>query len=236
MNKASAAVLGVCLVLGLSIFGGLLGKAAIDFKRQDRSVTVKGLSEQEFEADIVIWPLQFSVPANELQALYSSMQQQEKIITDFLQANGIESDAISVGTPAITDKTANSYNQHDKPAFRFLAVQTVTVYSSQVAAVRKVMVMLSQLGQQGIVLTGAGYEIQPEYIFTRLNEVKPAMIEEATTKAREVAQKFATDSQSRLGKIKRASQGQFSIGERDRNNPHIKRVRVVSTVEFYLAD
>jgi hypothetical protein len=86
------------------------------------------------------------------------------------------------------------------------------------------------------VLTGGDYQSQTEYIFTRLNEVKPEMIEEATRNAREVAQKFAADSQSRLGKIRRASQGQFSISERDRNNPHIKQVRVVSTVEYYLSD
>ena len=62
------------------------------------------------------------------------------------------------------------------------------------------------------------------------------MIEEATMQAREVALKFAKDSNSRLGKIKKASQGQFSISARDKNNPHIKKVRVVSTVEYYLSD
>jgi hypothetical protein len=62
------------------------------------------------------------------------------------------------------------------------------------------------------------------------------MVEEATRKAREVAQKFAADSDSRLGKIRRASQGQFSISDRDKNTPYIKKVRVVSTVEYYLSD
>ena len=95
---------------------------------------------------------------------------------------------------------------------------------------------LSQLGKQGIVFTGGNHQSQTEYVFTRLNEIKPEMIEEATTKAREVALKFAEDSNSKLGKIKRASQGQFSINARDKNNPHIKRVRVVSTVEYYLSD
>jgi hypothetical protein len=95
---------------------------------------------------------------------------------------------------------------------------------------------LSELGKKGIVFTGSNYDFQTEYIFTRLNEVKPEMIEEATRKAREVAVKFATDSQSTLGKMKRASQGQFSIYTRDNNNPHIKKVRVVSTVEYYLSD
>ncbi|WP_422490326.1 hypothetical protein [Endozoicomonas sp. ALE010] len=95
---------------------------------------------------------------------------------------------------------------------------------------------LSDLGREGIVFTGGHYGSQPEYLFTRLNDVKPEMIEEATRKAREVAEKFASDSQSELGKIKRASQGQFSISDRDRNNPHIKKVRVVATIEYYLSD
>ncbi len=98
------------------------------------------------------------------------------------------------------------------------------------------MKALSKLGKQGIVFTAGNYQTQTEYIFTRLNEVKPEMIEEATRKAREVAQKFASDSQSALGKIKRASQGQFSILPRDKNNPHIKKIRVVSTIEYYLSD
>lgn len=95
---------------------------------------------------------------------------------------------------------------------------------------------LSELGKQGIVFSSNNYESRTEYLFTRLNEIKPEMVEEATRKAREVAMKFASDSDSRLGKIKRASQGQFSINSRDRNNPHIKKVRVVSTVEYYLSD
>ena len=95
---------------------------------------------------------------------------------------------------------------------------------------------LADLGKRGIVLTGMGYQTAMEYLFTRLNEVKPSMVEEATMKAREVAEKFAIDSKSKLGKIKSARQGQFSISNRDKNNPHIKKVKVVSTVEYYLSD
>ena len=115
-------------------------------------------------------------------------------------------------------------------------MQTVTVYSGRVESVRQAMNALLDLGKQGIVFTGDNYGGQTEYLFNRLNEIKPAMIEEATRNAREVAEKFAADSASQLGKIRRASQGQFSITPRDRNNPHIKRVRVVSTVEYYLSD
>ncbi len=95
---------------------------------------------------------------------------------------------------------------------------------------------LIELGKSGIVLSGDDYQSRTQYLFTGLNDLKPKMIEEATRNAREVAQKFAADSDSRLGKIRTAYQGQFSIQDRDGNTPHIKKVRVVSTIEYYLAD
>ena len=98
------------------------------------------------------------------------------------------------------------------------------------------MTRLVELGKQGLAIAGADYEARTQFLFTRLNDIKPDMIEAATRNAREVATRFAQDSDSRLGKIRRASQGQFSIDDRDSNTPHIKKVRVVSTVEYYLSD
>ncbi|WP_139345332.1 SIMPL domain-containing protein [Pseudocolwellia agarivorans] len=235
-SKISALILGVFIFIGLSALGYLLGNAAIEYKQYERSVTVKGLSEREYEADIVIWPIQFSTAGNNLESLYNAIEQNTVKIRTFLESYDISLDEISFSSPAIIDKSAQLYNNNLKPEFRYSASQTVTVYSKNVQAVRKIMGKLSELGKQGIVFTGANYQARTEYMFTRLNEVKPEMIEEATRKAREVATKFASDSQSKLGKIKRASQGRFSISARDTNNPHIKKVRVVSTVEYYLSD
>mgnify|MGYP001822442673 CR=1 FL=1 len=235
-NRASAFILGVSIFAGLLGLGYLLGDAAIRFKEYDRSVTVKGLSEHEYDADVVIWPIQFTVAGNDLVALYSDIEASTGRIRDFLQHNGIDASEITTAAPAITDKSAQQYGNNARVEFRYSAVQTVTVYSKNVAAVKAVMSSLSELGKKGIVFSGGNYQLQTDYLFTRLNEVKPAMIAEATTRARAVAEKFAADSDSTLGKIRRASQGQFSIAARDRNNPHIKKVRVVSTIEYYLSD
>jgi hypothetical protein len=235
-NTAAALLLGVFLLAGFAALGYLLHAAALDFKQFERSVTVKGLSEREYPADVVIWPIQFAVAGNDLEALYETVEGNAAKIRGFLLDRGIGADAISFSAPSITDKSAQQYGGNDRAEFRYSAFQTVTVYSGDIPAVRSVMSELSQLGKQGIVLTGNDHMSQTEYLFTRLNDVKPDMIEEATRKAREVAEKFAEDSQSALGKIKRASQGQFSISPRDRNNPHIKKVRVVSTIEYYLSD
>ena len=235
-NKSNPLVLGICLILGLSSLGYLLGDAAIRFKEYERKVTVKGLSEREFKADIVIWPIQFSTASNDLGKMYQSIDDSTNMITEFLVSAGINASSISYSSPAINDKSAQQYGNDSRAEFRYTASQNVTVYSKNIDAIRDVMGRMSELGKQGIVFTAGYYQSQTEYIFTRLNEVKPDMIEEATRKAREVAEKFASDSKSTLGKIRSASQGQFSINARDKNNPHIKKVRVVSTVSYYLSD
>jgi len=236
LNKNNSIILGICLVVGLSSLGYLLGDAAIRYKEYERTVAVKGLSEREYKADIVIWPIQFSAASNDLDEMYKSIDGSTEKIRVFLKNAGVDANEISYSSPAITDKSAQQYGNQAKPEFRYTASQIVTVYSKNIDSVRKVMGEMSDLGKQGIVFTGGNYQSQTEYIFTRLNEVKPEMIEEATRKAREVAEKFASDSKSTLGKIRSASQGQFSISARDNNNPHIKKIRVVSTVAYYLSD
>lgn len=234
-SKTSALILALGIALGLSTLGYLLGKAAIEYKQFERSVRVKGLAQQEFPADVVIWPIQFSVPAKSLDETYQSIDRNVAMIRQFLISSGIEESEISLGSPMITDKKLQDYGGGNQPEFRFTTIQTVTVYSKSIDVVNAAMNKLSALGKQGILFTRS-YDGSVEYLFTRLNDVKPQMIEEATRNAREVAEKFAADSDSKLGKIKKASQGTFSIFARDKNNPHIKKVRVVSTVEYYLSD
>jgi len=235
-SPGSAFILGIFIALGLAALGYLLASAALDYKQFERTVTVKGLSEREYGADVVIWPIQFTAADNDLEKLYAQIESNTATIQAFLQAHGVAASEVTVSAPNITDKAAQQYGNNAGSEFRYTGVQTVTVYSPQVDAVRAVMSSLSALGKEGIVLSSGSYDSKIEYLFNRLNEVKPAMIEEATRQAREVAEKFAADSGSKLGKIKSASQGQFTISDRDKNNPHIKNVRVVSTIEYYLSD
>ncbi|BFM22346.1 SIMPL domain-containing protein [Gilvimarinus japonicus] len=234
-NTLAALILGVCLFAGAGLLGYQLNDTAIAVKEYERTVTVKGLAERELPADIVIWPVSYALASNDLAALYRDIDNNSEAIRQFLLAHDIAAADISVNAPIITDKTAQSYGG-PQPTFRYSASQVVTVYSTAIDTVRSTMNNVGELGKQGIVLTAGNYDSQTQYLFTGLNDIKPSMIEQATKNAREVAGKFAADSNSRLGKIKRASQGQFSIDARDANNPHIKKVRVVSTVEYYLAD
>ena len=231
-----AIVLGAFLCLGLIVLGYLISNSIIQIKGLDRTVTVKGLSEREMPANRAIWPIKFSEADNDLSHLYSVIQQKTELIIAFLKKNGFEENEISILAPAILDRQAQGYVDPNKVKFRYTASSTITVYTTKVDSIRETMKKLVELGKQGIAIGGQDYQTRTEYLFTELNRIKPEMIEAATKKAREVAEKFAKDSDSRLGKIKRARQGQFSINNRDSNTPYIKKIRVVSTLEYYLSD
>ena len=235
-NIISAVLLGTLLCVGLATMGLLLSEGIIKFRDMERVVSVKGLSERDMPADVAIWPIRFSEVSNDLSELYGSLESKNDKVNNFLRQQGFKVDEISVSEPAIQDRQAQGVSEEQVRNGRYAGTSTLTVYSNDIEMVRKAMSNLAQLGQNGIAISGQDYDVKTQFLFTKLNDIKPAMIEEATRNAREVAEKFAHDSGSKLGKIKRASQGQFSIDDRDSNTPYIKKVRIVSTVEYYLVD
>lgn len=234
-DSKAALILGLCIAVGLGAAAYLLGDSALRFKEMERVVTVKGLSEREVPADVAIWPIRFAVGDNDLTALYAALEQNTAEVLEFLANAGFANDEITVAAPIVFDRLAERYGEQNVN-LRYSAQQVFTIYSSKVDLVRQTQSSLGELGKKGIALGGDEYNLRTQYLFTGLNELKPVMIEEATRNARAVAEQFAADSNSRLGKLRTANQGQFSIEDRDGNTPYLKKVRVVSTVEYYLAD
>jgi len=227
---------GLLIGISIIIFGYIISSSIIKIKELDRTVTVKGLAEREVSANIAIWPIRFNLAENDLNSLYSSIQENTSKVIDFLNTNGFKEKDISTSQPAIIDRQAEGYYDANRYKYRYATNVIITVYTDNVNNVRNTMNKLVDLGKKGIVIAEQNYDSRTEYIFTGLNELKPEMVEEATKQARQVAEKFAKDSDSKLGKIKKAYQGQFSIQNRDSNTPYIKKVRVVSTLEYYLSD
>ena len=165
----------------------------------------------------------------------SRVDQKNDAVIAFLKLHGFDDTEITLGSQSTIDKQAREYN-NDNQQFRYIVRSNIIVYSNAPDKVQNALSKVSQLAKQNIAIVQDNYETRVEYLFTGLNDVKPAMVQEATEKAREVANKFAKDSNSKLGKIKTARQGQFSIRSRDSNTPQIKKVRVVTSVEYYLND
>lgn len=226
---------GLAIMVGLIVLGMMIPKAVNNFRSFERSVDVKGLCEREVKADKVIWPVVYKVMANNIQEVYDQTDYNNDAIIAFLKKGGLDDSEISVTIPSISDKFANEYGGNDR-AYRYIATNIITVCTGKVDLVLELMSKQSELLKKGIVTGGNKWENPVEFSYNGLNDIKPEMIEEATKNARETAEKFAKDSNSRLGKIKSANQGTFSISDRDSNTPHIKKVRVVTSITYYLED
>lgn len=219
----------IIISIGLVILGGSIE----DGIEKERMVTVKGLAEMEVPANKVTWPLVYKEVGNDLGTLYDKIKTTNRTIINFLKDKGITENEISVNAPEIIDMQAERYNTNPVP-YRYNVTTVITVTSQQVDLVRSLISEQGELLKQGVAIIGGDYRYNVEYDFTGLNDIKPQMIEEATKNARESAMKFAKDSDSKLGKIIRANQGQFTIGNRDAHTPYIKHVRVVTTIDYSL--
>jgi len=246
-----AAVLGGCLLLGLVLGGWVLGAQIKETKLADRYVTVKGLVERTVKSDSAIWPVTFKETGNDLQQVYAKSEADRAAVLKFFSAQGITEQEITVGQIQVTDKQANEYGGTNTSGPRYIVQQTVTVSSSDVDKIAKAGQKTSQLLQAGIIIVG-GYGQGIRYVFNGLNALKPDMITEATKNARASADRFAADSGSQVGAIRSANQGVFSISAADAGSgvspgeeagggmgqspdaSIMKKVRVVSTVDYYL--
>lgn len=226
---------GLFIGIGLVILGLFIKNGIENFKEMDRVVAVKGLSEKEVKADRVIWPLMYKEIGDDLLDLNSKITEKNNAIIKFLDTNGIKAEEITVSAPEVIDMQAERYS-NNQAQYRYNVTSVITVTSIKIDLIRKLMENQSELIKKGIALTSEDYKYQKQFLFTGLNKIKPEMIEEATKNARTSALKFAQDSESKLGKIRSADQGQFSINDRDANTPYIKSVRVVTTIYYYLED
>jgi len=230
-----AAVAGALLAIGVAIAGGLIGKGVENARIGDRNVSVRGLSERIVKADLAVLPLKFAAAGDDLQAVQADVDADTATLRRFLAAQGYQTSEIDLGRLEVTDQFAREYQQQNVAA-RYRVAQTVIVRTTNVDRVQATTRQLDQLIRQGVVLQDYN---GPSYIFTKLNDVRPAMIAEATASARSGAQQFARDAGTNLGGIRSATQGSFEILGRDEvgydaSSQVFKKVRVVTTISYRL--
>jgi len=235
---AAAVVLGIAVALA----GWFVGDGFLQGRKGDRYVTVKGLAEREVKADLAVLPLRFVATGNDLSTVQQKIVRDAGLVRDFLAASGFPPEAFESQSLQVVDRLAQQYQQGQVES-RFIIAQTMTLRSGDVDRVAGLTGRLGELVAAGLVLSDENqWNAGPTYVFTGLNDLKPAMIAEATASARAGAEQFAADSGSRVGGIRRANQGVFQILARD-DIPGIqqekeihKMVRVVSTIDYMLED
>ena len=233
--KEKQIISAALVALSICMLGWFIKAGIDDFANKDRRVNVKGLAEQEVEADKVTWPIVSKEVGNDLPGLYDRIGSTQRKIKNFLVSNGIKEDELTINAPLVIDLNAREYGDKNQP-YRYIVTSVITVTSQNVKQVRQIIARQGDLLKDGIAIVDGGYENPIKYEFVSFKSMKPKMMQEAIENAEKTAQQFAENSNSQLNKIVSADQGQFSIENRDENTPYIKKVRVVTTVTYSLKD
>ena len=232
-------LLSACVIgLGLMCAGFFPGYYYYHAKMDNRTVTVKGLAERDVQSDLALWNIAFQVADNDILIAKQKIENQQKLITDFLTKAGFDKDEILEQGLSMQDAYADSYRDKSSISARYTLNQQFVVRTNKVALVQSTFPNIGNLVSKGVVFKPYGNGVS--YVYTKLNQIKPEMLKEATKNALAAANEFATNSGSKVGDIKSANQGVFSISARESIPDHSdesqinKTVRVVSTVEYFL--
>lgn len=231
----------LALAAGIALAGLLMGQGFASGRAADRFVEVKGLAEQEVEADLALWPLRYVATDNDLVQAQAQLARHTRQVMVFLARHGVDTGGAELQNLEVSDALANRYQQ-SQGGPRFIIQQTLMVRSRDPRVVQAASQRVSELVSAGVVLQQSGEWGMggATFVFTGLNALKPGMIATATANARTAAEQFASDSRSALGSIRQAYQGVFVILPRDQapgvqeGSQLHKTVRVVSTVQYFL--
>ena len=214
----SAAILGFCVVLATT---------------PKASVLVRGLAQREVSADLGIWRISYGAGSNSLLDLQKEIKEKNEIIKEYLLSFGLENNDFNVLAATINDTSLDIYSNKENIKFTYLGTVNFIIRTNKIKELNEAYKNAINLASKNIAIK-QDFENKITYEFTKLNEIKPEMIEEATISARAAAQKFAKDSGSEVGKIKNATQGLFSIENAAGGLEERKNIRVVTQVEYYL--
>ena len=223
------------IALGIVVGGYLLGDGLRRARMADRAVTLRGLAERNVTADLATWSLNFQAQGTEAGEVQAEVDRDTRTIQEFFRAAGFPANALSDGGGSI-----NSYYDSNRGANVVTINRRLQFRTNDVRRAQRAYARQFDLIRRGVELQeGSGMV----YSFTRLSQLKPEMIAESIRDARAGAERFAADSGTEVGGIRSATQGYFSIGARDGDadtgegsggeSPQ-QKVRVVTTIEFYL--
>lgn len=234
-NRNAIFIAALVLALGIIVGGYLLGDGMRRARLADRAVTMRGLAERNVTADLATWTISFTAQGTQLSPVQAEIERDARTIADFFRGQGFPPEAVTDAGVSVSQYFDSNRGENNVTVTRRVQLRTTDVMRARRAYARQF-----DLIRNGVAIQeGSGMQ----YSFTRLNDVKPEMIAQATQDARRGAEQFARDSGTAVGGIRSATQGYFSIGARDGasteegmggNDSPFQKVRVVTTIEFYL--
>jgi len=208
----------VSIIAAIAIIGAafVLGNAYKYKYKVNNTINVTGNAKKDFESDIVKWSASYSRKSINLSEASEQLKQDRDLVKNFLIQKGIKESEILFDAVNIirdfsyhTDERGNSYNTFTGYSLN----QTVSVESRDLDKVDNASREISALISQGVELASNA----PNYYYSKLEDLKLALIAEASQNAKVRAENIAKESGSSLGSLLKADLGVFQITGQNNN-------------------
>lgn len=236
--------LGLFLAVGIIIGAWLLGWHFTEAKRIDNahrnSIKVKGYAQKDIESDLGQWMSKIKARSNELTSAYNMINDYKAKTLKYLIDNGIAEKDIklsAVYTREIYQQKNNAYGETNQLEGYELTMN-ISFQSKNLDKVEEIAQESSELIQQGINIS----TFEPQFYYTKIEDLKLEMLGEASKNAYERAERLAGNTGSEVGTLQSASQGVFQITSRNSTEvsdygsfdtqSRLKAIKAVITAEF----
>jgi hypothetical protein len=227
-SNLGPALLGIALALGLIISTSIAMRTVEKIKITNRTITVKGYAEKEIVSDWARWEGSFKVKTTDLVAGYGKLEADLDKVMAYLTSEGVRRDDLVVSSVSTTTQhKLDEEGRRTNEIEAYFLYQSVTVASSDTALIDRIARGSTVLIKQGVEFSSN----HPEFLYTKLDELKIEMLGEATKDARERAEQLAVNSRGRVGALRSASQGVFQITPRHSTEVSSRGMYSTSTVE-----
>lgn len=201
-----AGVIAAAVVICALILGG-----AYKYKyKEQHTIVVTGLGETEFVSDLIVWRGWIVADSKSITEGYAMLEESKNKVEEFITSKGVEAEDIVFMFVNNFKNTEAVYQDGNYVGQRFTGYtlrQQFTVESTNVEAVENISREISALLAQGVQIESS----QPDYYYTKLNDLKLELIEQSTADAKARATKIANEAGTKLKKLKSARMGVFQI-------------------------
>jgi hypothetical protein len=202
----------IALAAGLIAASALTAGAVKNLRRADDVIEVTGSARRPIRSDIAVWRLSVTARGASVQEGSASLDAPSQRVLTFLRQNSLPDSVVTMGAlvaEPIYRMLENGTTTSEVLAYR--VTQHFEVRSTDVNGIKALDRRADALIREGVPLSTEA----PEYLYTKLADVRTQMLADATEDARRRAEAIAKSVGSEIGGVRSARMGVFQITPRN---------------------
>lgn len=205
-----ALVLAIGMVVASAIFGWSYTKS----KKGDESITVTGSAKKRIKSDLIVWSASITAQSGQISDAYKQLADNIPKVKKYLIDKGIPENQITISSiSSVQERERDSEGGQTGKVTGYSLKQSVEVKSNDVEKVSQIAREATELINQGIFIESSA----PQFIYTKLGDLKIEMLAEAAKDAKARAEQIANSTGNSIGTVRSARMGVMQITAADSN-------------------